>query len=480
MGLAIGDTLGMPLEFKNADEFDPITKPEAGGLFNLPLGYWTDDTSMALCLADSIIYKQGYDSFDVMERYWRWRSEGYRSSTGRCFDIGNQVSAAINEFMMKGKAVVPNGKERVLSAGNGSIMRLAPVIIASHGAGNSLEETMHIAQISARETHYSYEAEAGTAVFGALLFNVIEASSKGQMFTYGVYEQNKQFAMIRDAVCNAEHVPRNDIDPSGYIVNSLVAAVWAFMNHEDFEAGALAAVNLGGDSDTIGAIYGQLAGAYYGYESIPRSWRKILYMQEEIAEIADTVSELKDFSVLVTRFDEDGNNFRRRGSIQTVKGDITKLDVDAIVNAANVELLGGSGVCGAIFDAAGYSDMEAACREIGNCDYGDAVMTPGFKLPARHVIHAVGPIYGQHDGDEPDILRSCYWESLRVAQDHRLKTIAFPLISTGSYGYPKEDAIKIAVAAIKTFYEDNPHTSIEEVTLVTCDINDYLLLQRCL
>jgi len=164
--------------------------------------------------------------------------------------------------------------------------------------------------------------------------------------------------------------------------------------------------------------------------------------------------------------------------IEVVEGDITKLKVDAIVNAANSNLLGGSGVCGAIFNAAGYSDMQAACQIIGNCDYGDAVKTPGFKLPAKHVIHTVGPIYGQHNGDESDILQSCYWESLRIAQDLRLKSVAFPLISTGIYGYPKEDAIKVSISAIKTFYEDNPHTSVKKVILVAYDSDDYKMVQE--
>jgi len=248
------------------------------------------------------------------------------------------------------------------------------------------------------------------------------------------------------------------------------------MNNDAFESGALAAVNLGGDADTIGAIYGQLAGAYYGVELIPKEWREVLYLEQEISDIALRLSQLKNCDIIRTRFEEDGSNYTTPYHIESLKADITTLEVDAIVNAANTKLFGGSGVCGAIFDAAGYEDMSSACNEIGHCEYGDAVVTPGFKLKAEHVIHTVGPIYGQHDGAEPDILASCYWESLRAAEDRRVKSIAFPLISTGIYGYPKKEAIAIALQSIHQFFEDNPHTSIETIIVVSFSPDDQTLV----
>ena len=164
--------------------------------------------------------------------------------------------------------------------------------------------------------------------------------------------------------------------------------------------------------------------------------------------------------------------------IDVIQGDITEFNGDVIVNADNTNLVGGSGVCGAIFDAAGCDDMTAACQKIGHCDYGDAVITEGFKLPAKWVIHTVGPVYGQHDGAEPDILRSCYWESLRLAESKKLKSIAFPIISAGFYGYPIEQAIEIAVEAIYQFFDDNPHTSIENVALYVLNEKDRVLVDK--
>lgn len=478
IGLAMGDTLGTVAEFMDPGEFEPITKPRAGGPFNLPLGYWTDDTSMALCLADSLIEKDGYDSYDVMDKYWSWRAKGYRSSTGVCFDIGNQTSTVLNEYMSVGGAIISKDIERLTAAGNGSIMRLAPIIIATHGSGNSLEETMKLAQISGRETHYSLMAEAGTALFGALIYNAFTAADKSDIFEFGDYPKNQEFEEIEKAILSAKDQNEKTLSPTGYVLDSLVCALWAFMNFDDFESGALAAVNLGGDSDTIGAIYGQLAGAYYGADGIPQSWRDVLLLYEEMMQLAKQLSELEDFRIIRTRFEEDDSDYAINPEIESIQGDITLLDVDAIVNAANTELFGGSGVCGAIFDAAGYEEMTEACQKIGGCEYGEAVITPGFNLAASHVIHTVGPIYGQHDGNERDILKSCYWQSLRLAQDNRIRSIAFPFISTGIYGYPKEEAIGIAVDAIKQFYEDNLQTSVERVVLVGFDQNDYDLINR--
>ncbi|MBR3051890.1 MAG: macro domain-containing protein [Selenomonadaceae bacterium] len=138
-------------------------------------------------------------------------------------------------------------------------------------------------------------------------------------------------------------------------------------------------------------------------------------------------------------------------ALKILSADITKLEVDAIVNAANTQLLAGGGVCGAIFRAAGYRQLQAACDKLAPIQTGEAVITPGFNLPAKFIIHTAGPIWhGGHSGEE-NLLRNCYTNSLQLATENNLKSVAFPLISSGIYGYPKFDALKVAVQAIKNF-----------------------------
>ena len=155
-------------------------------------------------------------------------------------------------------------------------------------------------------------------------------------------------------------------------------------------------------------------------------------------------------------------------SISIQKISITKLDTDAIVNAANSRLLNGGGVCGAIFQAAGAFQLQAACFKIGGCKTGEAVITPGFKLPAKYVIHAVGPIWRGGAYNEAQLLYSAYKQSLKVAKENGIHSIAFPLISAGIYGYPKEEAWRKALQACQDFIDANKDYEID-ITFAVLD-----------
>lgn len=137
--------------------------------------------------------------------------------------------------------------------------------------------------------------------------------------------------------------------------------------------------------------------------------------------------------------------------LELVRNDITKMNVDAIVNAANSALQMGSGVCGAIFSAAGEEKLQAECNRIGHCDVGEAVITKGYALPAKYIIHTVGPMWHGGDQNEEGLLHSCYYNSLTLALKHRCSSVALPLISSGIYGYPKDQALRVALSAIGTF-----------------------------
>ena len=303
MGLAVGDAVGTTNEFKVAGTFKPITDMVGGGPFLLKPGQWTDDTSMALCIADSLLAMGHYDSFDVMERYQRWFSKGYRSSTDRCFDIGGQVRAALFDFEHEQR--VPVTAERSNLAGNGAIMRLAPVVIAGF-EHREIREIVVTAGLSARETHYSVEAEAATEVFAALLVGALLGWAPEHIINVGWASTGPAFDEMAARVISTDPAERAswESETSGYIVHGLRLAVHGLLDFGSFDEAVLAIANMGGDSDTNAAIYGQLGGAYFGVEAIPASWRSTLYQGEEIDALARALVDLR-LEAPLTRFDED-------------------------------------------------------------------------------------------------------------------------------------------------------------------------------
>jgi len=164
-------------------------------------------------------------------------------------------------------------------------------------------------------------------------------------------------------------------------------------------------------------------------------------------------------------------------TIEAIQGDITEQEVDAIVNAANTSLLGGGGVDGAIHDAAG-SELLEACRKIGGCPTGQARITPGFRLPARHVIHTVGPVWNGGTRGEPGLLQRCYDNALALAAEHGLRSIAFPSISTGVYRFPIDRAARIAVAAVRAHVESP--TPLEVIRFVCFSADDLAVYRSVL
>jgi ADP-ribosyl-[dinitrogen reductase] hydrolase len=296
LGLAAGDALGTTLEFKPPGTFALLIDMIGGGPFDLKPGQWTDDTSMALCLAESLVEKRGFDAKDQMDRYCLWYKEGHLSSTGRCFDIGNTVRRALENYLRTGNPF--SGPTSPHTAGNGSLMRLAPIPLFFV---SNPKQAIHYACESSRTTHGAKAAVDACRYFAGLIVGALRGKPKSELlrpYFFPTDEPNfwdengldPEIAAIAAGSFEKKDPP--DIRGTGYVAESLEAALWAFDRSKSFWEGALLAVNLGNDADTTGAVYGQIAGAFYGAEAVPSEWKAKLTRGDLITELADKLYDL--------------------------------------------------------------------------------------------------------------------------------------------------------------------------------------------
>lgn len=297
MGLATGDALGTTLEFKPPGTFEPLVDMVGGGIFGLQPGQWTDDTSMALCLAESLVERRQFDPDDQMQRYLKWFREGYLSSTGSCFDIGTTIGRALLRYEIDKDPFA--GDTSPACGGNGSLMRMAPIPLAF--AGNA-EKAIRLAAEMSRTTHAAPEPLDACRYYAGLIVGALQGRRKSELLDVlyspvpGLWQRNKLTAGIGNVASGSFNVKQPpQIRGTGYVVDALEAALWSFGHTDSFAQGALQAVNLGDDADTTGAIYGQLAGAYYGIDAIPQHWQEKIVMSDMIIKLAD---DLLEFSSL--------------------------------------------------------------------------------------------------------------------------------------------------------------------------------------
>jgi ADP-ribosyl-[dinitrogen reductase] hydrolase len=285
LGLACGDAVGTAVEFLPRGAFAPVSDMIGGGPFKLPAGAWTDDTSMALCLATSLV-ERGFDPRDQMERYVRWENEGYLSSTGSCFDIGNTVANALSHYQRTGNPY--SGSVDPMSAGNGCIMRLAPVPMAYY---RDQAAAVRFSGDSSRTTHAAPECVEACQLFGAMLFKALSGYSKDDILFGAHFPEGFQPKLSAKLAAIASGTYRekseSDIRGSGYVVDCLEAALWCFYGTDSYASAILKAVNLGQDTDTTAAVCGQLAGAYYGEAGIPEAWRRRVVDHDLIVTLAE-------------------------------------------------------------------------------------------------------------------------------------------------------------------------------------------------
>ncbi|MBC7715019.1 MAG: ADP-ribosylglycohydrolase family protein [Rhizobacter sp.] len=265
LGLAVGDALGAPVEFKERGSFPPVTEMQAGGPFNLQKGQWTDDTSLALCLGLSLVEKNGFDPYDQIEKYIKWFREGFMSCTGHCFDIGNTTKAALLRYE-ENKDIYAGSVDDPPT--NGSLMRLAPIPLFYF---KSPADTVKYAGLSSKVTHAPINCIKTCEDLAKYIQRALHGESKMEIFRDSTIDFRKSY---------------EEVSGKGTAIECLEGAMWCFFHSKSFDEGVKMAVNLGDDTDTTAAVFGQIAGSFYGVEGIPESMLSDLFDKKLIEDVA--------------------------------------------------------------------------------------------------------------------------------------------------------------------------------------------------
>ncbi|CAF1124320.1 unnamed protein product [Adineta ricciae] len=322
VGMALGDALGASVEFRPREylENNPVRDLQSGGTWGLAKGQFTDDTSMALCLASSLVVKKGFNPYDQLVRYKWWYRYGYMSSTGECFDIGKATRDSLEMFEERQKIYADQSRQisrdvDSLSypdqlqtfdvncscdgvAGNGALMRLAPVPLFFY---QYPEYAVEYSGLSGQITHGDVKAYDACRYYGALIVAAIQGQKKDDILGDDFYSKNRSWFGKQELCSDIRKIAKGSfkkldgyyggIRGKGYIVDALEAALWAFWSdNNSFREGALNAVNLGDDTDTTAAIYGQLAGAYYGLKGLDKEWVRQVYARKFILNLSKWIA----------------------------------------------------------------------------------------------------------------------------------------------------------------------------------------------
>jgi ADP-ribosyl-[dinitrogen reductase] hydrolase len=280
LGLAVGDALGTTLEFSARGSKPALTDMVGGGPFRLKPGEWTDDTAMALALADSLVADPKLNEADLMRRFVDWHRRGSYSCTGQCFDIGVTTRQSLARFERDGEPLA--GSSDPQSAGNGSLMRLSPVAIRHW---HNREMLAGVAARQSRTTHAAIEAVDACVAFADMLADAIAGEGRDDVLAPDRTSRSRAVAQILAGSWRGKR--REEVRSSGYVIHSLEAAIWCVARTADFRSAVLLAANLGDDADTVAAITGQLAGALYGASAIPQPWLEKLAWRERLTSVAE-------------------------------------------------------------------------------------------------------------------------------------------------------------------------------------------------
>ena len=295
LGLAVGDALGVPVEFESRTRLknNPVTNMRSGGSWGQDAGTWSDDTSLSIAAMESISRLGKIDYQDVMENFFKWYERDEFTATGERFDIGNTTRAAIVRFSRRLLPPTKCGSTDENSNGNGSLMRILPATLYLFGTRGKIgvDELKIIHEFSAL-THGHIISQMACGIYSLIAAQLLNGKNISEAFTfgmndaknfYGAEETFKNFSRLCNE--NFSALPENKISASGYVVDTLEAALWCLLTTDDYKSLALKAVNLGEDTDTVGAVAGGLAGIFYGAESVPIEWLNILKRRDYLEKI---------------------------------------------------------------------------------------------------------------------------------------------------------------------------------------------------
>ncbi len=280
-GLPIGDALGAPVEFARRGSFQPVTDMLSGGYFNLPAGAWTDDTAMAICLAESLLATPLLDPSDLMSRFRGWIEHAENTSTDKTIGVGQNTLRVLCHHIRTGEVFAPETRQK--SDGNGAIMRLSPVACLHW---QNPEEARRIARLQSLVTHYSEKSAAACELLAVLLCKLIAGTAWNEAIKIQPCSNwPEEVQEIARGTWREKTEP--EIQSTGYVIHTLEAALWSVENSSSFSEAVLNAVNLGDDADSVAAVAGQLAGARYGLSEIPSRWLSMLAKKEKLDSIAN-------------------------------------------------------------------------------------------------------------------------------------------------------------------------------------------------
>lgn len=304
MGVVVGDALGCPVQFMRREEIKNrpaglVTGMEGHGTYDMPIGTWTDDSSMALATLASIHELGTIDLEDIMTRFIDWYEDGDYTPFGEAFDIGNTCSLAIEEYE-KNHNLATCGRTGEHSNGNGSLMRIIPVCLYAYEKRLSDDDAVKVIHEVSGLTHNHLRSKMACGLYYFCIKQIIDGNGnirerlqRGMDKGFEYYENNienrvelARFSRLRD-LNEFAITSEDEIKSSGYVVDSLEAAIWSLITTQSFKDCLLVAVNLGDDTDTIGAIAGGVAGLFYGYDCIPEDWISVIRRRERIENLCD-------------------------------------------------------------------------------------------------------------------------------------------------------------------------------------------------